>query len=200
MITTVVFDLGGVLVENPALPLKLFCAKKLGVNSDKLGPLLDKYISEFQIGYISEQKFWEHITSDLNISLPKEESLWKEAIKSAFIINREMEKLLIKLKKNKYQIVLLSNTELPVLKVIEESRINEFFDLRFFSCVEKVAKPDVEIYNRLMKSINSKPEELIFIDDREENIITANKIGINGIHFKNYSLLIRKLQKYKLRF
>ena len=81
MITTIVFDLGGVLVENPALPLKLYCAEKLGVNPSKLGPLLDKYISKFQIGLISEKKFWNLITTDLNTSLPKIESLWQDAIK-----------------------------------------------------------------------------------------------------------------------
>ena len=199
MITTIVFDLGGVIIENPKIPLRLYCADNLGVNPDELGPLLDKYISDFQIGLITENKFWELITSDLDISLPKENSLWQQAIKSAFIIYPEMEELLKSLRNNNYRIVMLSNTEMPVLQVIKNSKINSFFDLRIFSCIEQVAKPESEIYNRLLTVCNSKPEELIFIDDREENVISAEIMGIYSIHFKGYDQLISNFHKYGLR-
>lgn len=41
-------------------------------------------------------------------------------------------------------------------------------------------KPYEGIYKYLIDKYNINPEETLFIDDREDNMKTANSLGING--------------------
>ena len=57
----------------------------------------------------------------------------------------------------------------------------------------KELKNETKIFNIVLKSIKKKPEECIFIDDKEEHIKSAESLGIKGIHFKGYSSFNEKL-------
>lgn len=46
-----------------------------------------------------------------------------------------------------------------------------------------------KIYKVAIKKLKCKASESIFIDDKKENIERAEKLGINGILFKNTSQL-----------
>lgn len=48
---------------------------------------------------------------------------------------------------------------------------------------EKVAKPDLEIYRRLLARFSLKAEECIFIDDNRQNLDAAAELGIKGYLF-----------------
>lgn len=63
------------------------------------------------------------------------------------------------------------------------------FDGVVVSGQEKMRKPFPEIYKLILKRYAITPIKTIFIDDNMENIVTANSLNINGIHFtKNLSL------------
>ena len=47
-------------------------------------------------------------------------------------------------------------------------------------------KPDPEIYKTLLRRYNLKAEECVFIDDTEENVISAEKLELKGIVFTGY--------------
>ena len=53
------------------------------------------------------------------------------------------------------------------------------------SGIEKEVKPEPRIYHILLDRYNLKPEESIFIDDKEANIATARRLGMHGIVFKS---------------
>jgi len=48
---------------------------------------------------------------------------------------------------------------------------------------EKVCKPDPKIYQILLERYRLVPEECVFIDDRQENLDTAQQLGIQTILF-----------------
>ena len=58
-------------------------------------------------------------------------------------------------------------------------------ELCFVSYELKCLKPDVKIYQKMIEKLNCKPNEIIFIDDKEKNVIGAKSLGINGIVYKN---------------
>lgn len=53
-----------------------------------------------------------------------------------------------------------------------------------FSGTIKMAKPDKEIYLYAMEKFKTKPEECLFIDDKQENVSAARLIGMNAIVYK----------------
>ena len=50
---------------------------------------------------------------------------------------------------------------------------------------ELIAKPDLRIYKILLERYGLKAEECVFIDDRKENIIAGEQLGIRGIIFED---------------
>ena len=61
----------------------------------------------------------------------------------------------------------------------------QYTDGGVFSFDSHLIKPDYEIYRYLLSKYGLQPEESIFIDDTEINIIAASELGFNTVHFKN---------------
>ena len=61
-------------------------------------------------------------------------------------------------------------------------------------------KPYEGIYKTLMRKYDLISNECIFLDDNINNIFTANKLGIHGIHVKadNYDSIINELKKLNI--
>ena len=83
--------------------------------------------------------------------------------------------------KDKCYIGILSN-----LVILDEERINKqlnlsIYDYVFLSFKLGLKKPNKDIYEEVMKNIEFKPEEILFIDDSEKNIETAKSMGWNTL-------------------
>ena len=50
-----------------------------------------------------------------------------------------------------------------------------------------------KIFNHVLNSLKINPEESVFIDDKEKNLIFAKKLGIKTILFKNFNQLKEEL-------
>jgi 2-haloacid dehalogenase len=74
------------------------------------------------------------------------------------------------------------------------------FDGVVVSGFEKTRKPFLEIYNILLNRYQITPQKAIFIDDNLDNIIASKNLGINGIHFQNHQELVKMLNLFNLNF
>ena len=63
------------------------------------------------------------------------------------------------------------------------------------SGVEKMIKPNQEIYDLILNRYGLVAEESIFIDDNLDNVNAANELGINAIHYKNPEDLLKALSR-----
>ena len=75
----------------------------------------------------------------------------------------------------------------------------EKFDGCVFSFREGIAKPDPEIYKILLNRYDLKAEECVFIDDTEENVLSAEKLGFAGIVFTGYEEAVAKLSELQVK-
>ena len=68
------------------------------------------------------------------------------------------------------------------------------------SSIEKLMKPNKEIYSRLIEEYKLIPQECFFIDDGEKNVKTAIECGMKGYVFNinNFDGLINELIKNKI--
>jgi len=55
------------------------------------------------------------------------------------------------------------------------------FDQQIFSCDLRVAKPAEEIFRHCLKGLDVDPQEVLFLDDRPENVQAAETLGLHGI-------------------
>lgn len=92
------------------------------------------------------------------------------------------------LKKNGYRVYLLSNypKELFAMHTNGKFTFANAVDGRIVSGYVKMVKPDPEIYKLLCMTYDLKPEECVFLDDREDNVRSAGALGFHTIHFHSY--------------
>lgn len=101
-----------------------------------------------------------------------------------------------KFRKKGYKTYILSNYSKRGYEVTkQELPFVADMDGVLFSYEVKLVKPEPEIYQTLLEKFQLKPEECVFLDDNEKNIIAAREAGIHAIHFKNKEQAEEELAK-----
>ena len=185
-IKVVVFDIGGVLLENPFIG-------EFWKNISGSKELRDV----FGRGKMPKKEFIEKASKIIQI--PKNKFI-KEYSKAYFPI-RKIEKTFeiytnLKLKK-----ALFSNTNPLHLEFIKKRYPNLFklADKTFMSSEIGSRKSQEESYKHLIKGLKVKPQEILLIDDKEEVVTLAKKYRINTILFKNSNQLKKDMVKLGLK-
>jgi putative hydrolase of the HAD superfamily len=96
----------------------------------------------------------------------------------------------MKLKQHGIRTAILSNMGDTVLASIQR----EFdwlprFDVLIWSFEHKMAKPDAAIYRLTLDKLGTRPEETLFIDDKQANIDAARDLGLLAIQFSTIERL-----------
>ena len=100
------------------------------------------------------------------------------------------------LKKRGYGIYILSNYgENMWNQTRDKMQFLSLADGAVFSYTCKMLKPEKEIYLYLCEKYGLIPEECVFIDDRQVNIEGGQKVGIQGILFKDYDQAKDRLEE-----
>jgi putative hydrolase of the HAD superfamily len=193
-IESVIFDWGGVLIDDPRPGLLRYCAEAFGVPEEQYTPIHDSCLDEFHKGLIDEATFWEQVARKLGKPTPKAPSLWFEAFKSAYLPKAEMFSLASSLHGKGYKTALLSNTELPAANFFRELGY-DMFDVLVFSCDEGLMKPQEKIYEIALERLGSRPEQAVFIDDRPEYIQGAEDAGLHAVLFESAAQVKEELTK-----
>ncbi len=92
-----------------------------------------------------------------------------------------------------YGLTNFSNETLPMARA--KFDFFDVFDGIVVSGDEKLVKPDHAIYKLLLDRYDIKAEESVFIDDSYPNIVAANELGIQTIHFTPTTDLEAELKK-----
>ena len=183
MIKTLIFDNNGVLTtcdDNKTIPE---FAKHFQIDEDTLREKFHRMVVPADLGNITTQQFFDNLSAELGKSYKKSD-VWKIFLE-CYIPIPEMRKLLIDQKKE-YKIALLTNFIDSFDELNREVwHYEEVFEPEnmFVSSKLHLAKPDPEFYQYALGKLNIKPEEVIFIDDREINLIPARKLGMKTILF-----------------
>jgi len=178
-IQAVIFDWGGILIENPSDAILAFCGRALNVAPSILSSVLQEHEPPFQTNAITEDQFWERVCATLKVPKPFHRSLWDEALRDAYRPRHEVFELVGKLRGAGYRTALLSNTEMPAVEIYREKH-DGTFDVVVLSCLEGIRKPDRQIYHRTVERLKVMPEKSLLLDDRIENIEGAKRAGLNA--------------------
>lgn len=107
--------------------------------------------------------------------------------------------ILIKLRDAGHHLCALSNWSADTFPLVHERfEFLSWFDEVVISGSEKMIKPDPGIYKRLLSRINQEAQDCLFIDDVEDNILAAKRLGFQTIHFTSPECLAQELRDRKL--
>ena len=98
---------------------------------------------------------------------------------------------------NSYTLATLNNES----RELNEHRIDSFGLRRYFSmflssCYLGMRKPDEQIYRLALDIVQRRPEQCLFIDDRQLNLECAALLGIPGIRFEGADALRSSLADF----
>ena len=188
MIKAVIFDYVGVLVGQFSPRFFDYLGKIEGVDKTKIESVFKKYWGPVKVGDISYDDFWKGIATDLKIDNIEKV---KEFVLRLF---EPEETTLDHIKKLscKFDLYLLSNSCEWSEESYNSMGLKPFFKKAFLSHKLGLAKPDKRIYEVAINDIGLKPEEMIFVDDKIDNVVAANKVGLKGILFEGFEDLIEQ--------
>jgi len=194
MITTVIFDLGGVLLRTEDRGPRTRLAQRLGMTYEELEGLV--YGSrEAMRGEISAETHKKSVMKSLGLP----ESAITE-FGDAFWGGDRMDTKLVEFirgLRGDCTTALLSNAWDDLRPLLNKYwKIADIFDHIFISAEMGLAKPDPRIYRAVSAELNKEPSELVFIDDFIENVLAARDVGWNAVHFRSREGSLAELAEY----
>ena len=200
-IDTIIFDLGGVLIDwNPEyVYLDVFkgdrqkmqwffdtiCTHDWNENQDAGYPIAKA--TEERIALFPEHE------ELIRIFYGRWVDMLGDAIQDTVMI---LDKLI---KSEKYKVVALTNWSHETFPIaLERFEFLSWFEGIVVSGEEQTRKPFVDIYNITLKRFNINAKQSVFIDDNLRNVNDAKELGINGIHFKDATNLINQLKDFNI--
>ncbi len=76
--------------------------------------------------------------------------------------------------------------------------LRQCFDVAFSSCYVGLRKPDAPIYQLAIDVLGARPEHILFIDDRTENVAGAQQAGIIALRFSGAAALREELKRLEV--
>ena len=146
---------------------------------------------------VSEKNVMQRFARHLGISdVKKLKSVWDMFYATKSKLDEKVVDIAKNLKKSGYHIAILSNVFEHRARILKRTGGYNNFKPVLLSCKIGMRKPDEKIYRYAVKRLNARPQECIFIDDREKNLVSAEKIGMKTILFKNAKQLEMDLKEY----
>ncbi len=183
----ILFDLGGVVIDININKTLNKLSQLLDNKVDDYKELMNKPVfKKYEIGQISSDEFLVelHKLSDFNARIEDIADAWNSMIIKV-PVNRI--KLIEELGDNKNLYVLSNTNELHVNhfnKMIPGyDNLDKLFEKVYYSHKIGYRKPKEESFQYVINDSKIIPSETLFLDDNEDNIITAKNMG-----FKTYQI------------
>lgn len=178
----VIFDVGQVLYDYKGFIKD--SAKYLNINKENLQNTFTEILIASELGGLTFEEFWLGV-----LRLQEKEHEFQNIMSMWWDVERYVKdtKLLIKqLHKKGYSIALFTNnwpnmTERILKKINDDSSVIKHM---FESSVEKLRKPDIIFYELVQDRTGAKGNEIFFIDDKKENLTTAEVLGWQTFLYK----------------
>ena len=187
-IKAVIFDWGGVLIENPTEGILRYCREVLGIGTGCMLAAYRKLIPYFQEGKISEQEFWKGLRRRTGAKGEMPASLWLEAFENSYVEKKDVFSVAHALHGKGCRTGILSNTEKPSRPIMERETYR-IFDPLVLSWEVGSAKPQSRIFEVLIETLSMVPSEILLIDDVAANITAAKDLGLQGLLFTDAETL-----------
>lgn len=190
-IKALVFDWGNVLTKDYySLHVAKSLSKKYNLNVNQLLFDLEKNEQEALLGKENLKEFYIKI----NKKYPQiKYTEFKKSYYDSITWNEDLLKLCKRLMKN-YNLYILSNNYNWIVPLIKP-RLKKYFKGMIFSNEVKMIKPNNDIFNLLLKRYNLRPENCIYIDDSNKNILAGERNKFICVEFKSITDLTNTLSE-----
>jgi putative hydrolase of the HAD superfamily len=200
-ISAVLFDYGMVLSSVPEATDWRALERVLGADERSFQDAYWKYRDAYDRGALSAATYWETVARDLEKAIDAD--ILRALIDADTVVwtqpNVEMMEWSARLNRAGIKTGILSNIgDAMELGVRGRFPALDDFTHHTFSHRLGIAKPDAEIYRHAVEGLEVQAGEILFVDDREENIVAARAAGMVAVQYLGHGGFVEEMQRMGL--
>jgi putative hydrolase of the HAD superfamily len=191
VIRAVIFDYGMVISK----PADSAAHERMIAVSGLSREVLERHYWHNRYNYdlgMKGRDYWAKVASDAGTTFTPQQidDLIESDILMWTSLNEEMLGWVVALQNAGFRTAILSNMVLELMEYMrQEFGWLAHFQQHTWSCELGIGKPDPAIYLHTCKELDVLPSEALFIDDKPENIVGAEKAGLQAIQFSTIEQL-----------
>lgn len=195
-IKAIITDVGGVLVRELERSARKTWEDKLQLTHGELTK--DVYrtgkASLAVVGKLDYKKIWLDVQKKFDLS-DREIKQMEHDFHAGDRLNEPFYAFMDEMHK-KYATAILSNAWINARKIYTDVyQLDKIADLMIISAEEGMRKPNKTIYKVALERLGLNPKEVIYIDDRPDNIRTAQALGMHTVLFTHTQETIERIKK-----
>jgi len=196
MITTIFFDIGGVLLTDGwGHDSRRAAAERFGLDWDEYSERHEKVAHAIETNRLTLEHYLDRAIFYRPRTFTREE--FRDYIFAQSQPKVDSIEITRQLAASRKYFMATINNEILELNVyrIEQFGLQRGFSVFFSSCFLGLRKPDEAIYRTALQVTQREPAECIFIDDREVNLECPRELGLVTILFRDAAQLLRELEE-----
>lgn len=201
VVTWVVFDYGNVLsYSQPPEAVELLAAAA-GASVPEFTVAYWRYRLGYDRAELDGPGYWRRVGATLGRSYSAAEvaELTRLDIESWLYLNPAAVALAGAVAAAGYPLALLSNAPAEVAEAVAALDLAAMFQHCLFSCFLRTVKPEPASYRAVLGRLAARPDDVVFIDDRPENVAGAAALGLRTVLFTGASAAAAGLARLGVR-
>jgi putative hydrolase of the HAD superfamily len=196
--TWVLFDYGGVICQPQPERDVARLAEAAGCPvTDLLVPYW-AYRLDYDRASLDVTGYWQQVAADLGGSFTGPQIAELSRLDAGSWLHQQPDTvdLVAELAAAGVRLAVLSNAPDDTAQAVRGLPVARHFEHLVFSCYLKLAKPDPECFRAALGVLRAEPADVIFLDDRPDNVAAAAALGIRSARFTDAQTARADLARY----
>lgn len=189
------FDLDGLYFTHESFQrFKETLAPNTGKSKRDYVLALSDEMKQFKSWKLSEEAYRTRAKEELWLTCSNQEIY--ETLRDSYEMNEGVEQLVKELRKNWYKTGVCTNNFPTRIRALDEKfHFLDNFDVHILAYEVWALKPDPKIFQTLIDQSWLNPEQIIYSDDKEENLKRAKSLWITTFVFHNFQEFVDDLRR-----
>lgn len=195
----IVFDYAGVISLPPPEHAGALLPQAMSAEPERFWPVYWGHRLDYDLGAVSAGAFWRTVGRALALTVDDDlvQVLTELDLRAWNHVNPATLEILESLAREGVALALLSNAPVEMARAVDGNAWATLFRHRFFSADLRLAKPDPRIFRLVCERLQASACDVLFVDDREENVEAAESAGMNGYLFSDARLLREEMPRLR---
>jgi putative hydrolase of the HAD superfamily len=178
----VVFDYGEVISREPTEADRAALVARAGVDAEPFWTAYWAHREPLDQGTLSIADYWDAVASDLGVEWDAVDvhELWALDHRGWLSVDPGTLRVLHALPDGGTRMALLSNAGADFSGWLRSGSFAPLFERVFVSGELGLVKPNADIYEHVIAELGITPAELLFVDNKSENVEGARAVGGDG--------------------
>ena len=201
MIKAITFDLDGVYFVNGKSNF-INNIVKFGVSEDEVKRVFlksDEMNHQYKEGKMTDEEYWAWANNEWKLNETPKKLM--ELLISGYEVDQDVVETVKKVRTNGHKTLICTNNFPARINGLQERfKFLDDFDAKAVSYEVGSSKPDPKIYQKLIEVSGVNANEIVYADDNNDNILEAQKLGINAFFYEGFDKFVEKLKELKVNF